>query len=224
MDGEDTSPVEQTCVLSSKTTRPGFLKRCTNLYSFLLPFLLFLIAPRLKPNEGCWRNFRGICSRTDCGRLINQRSGVFCANYSFRRGIFPACNNCWCDKCYTGFGGQVFQMRKAMDEDGNVLDEEEDRFLHARPGDNLMTPFQCETCHFRNIVGRDPSWDAGLDVEAMMFMRRCSLDAFWAREPTTVWNNLSEASRGERSMHRFGFPLLTPPMGPFPNYNNDSTL
>jgi hypothetical protein len=27
------------------------------------------------------------------------------------------------------------------------------RFMTARAGDHLMTPFQCELCHFRNIMG-----------------------------------------------------------------------
>ena len=62
-----------------------------------------------------------------------------------------------------------------VDTDGNTVEEEEgweateteknemqDWFMVARPGDHLMTPFQCETCHFRNITGRDPIKTSGL--------------------------------------------------------------
>jgi hypothetical protein len=42
-----------------------------------------------------------------------------------------------------------------VDEDGEVLDRhvELERFNVGRPGDHLMTPFQCECelCHFWNI-------------------------------------------------------------------------
>jgi hypothetical protein len=34
--------------------------------------------------------------------------------------------------------------------------EDEKRFLEARDGDNLTTPFQCDVCHFVNIMGREP--------------------------------------------------------------------
>lgn len=50
----------------------------------------------------------------------------------------------------------------------------------------------------------------------MEFITRAILDSFWSRESSTVETNLRSAVRGERAMERFGFPSLTPPMGPFP--------
>jgi hypothetical protein len=41
-----------------------------------------------------------------------------------------------------------------MDEDGELLveEDEDERFKVARAGDHLMISFQCELCHFRNIL------------------------------------------------------------------------
>jgi hypothetical protein len=106
-----------------------------------------------------------------------------------------------------------------LDDDVEVIRNpgEDSRFLEARAGDHLMTQFQCETCHFRNIMGRDPLVDVcDGDRELMNDFRRALLDAFWSREPPTVRGNLIEAVRGERYGDRTGKPSVTPAMGPFP--------
>jgi hypothetical protein len=85
------------------------------------------------------------------------------------------------------------------DEDGEVIRNPGDdaRFMEARAGDQLMTQFQCETCHFRNIMGRDPLSDVcDGGRELMGDFRRALLDAFWSREPPTVRGNLNEAVWG----------------------------
>ena len=87
-----------------------------------------------------------------------------------------------------------------LDDDGEeiVNPGDEKRFMEARAGDHLVTQFQCEVCHFRNIMGRDPMVDiSDGDGELMSDFRRALLDAFWSREPTTVRANLIEAVRGE---------------------------
>ena len=65
--------------------------------------------------------------------------------------------------------------------DGEVVIEEKDkmRFLAARDGDHLVTPFQCELCHFHNIMERDPQDNLASDVRLLKLFRRASLDAFW---------------------------------------------
>jgi hypothetical protein len=115
-------------------------------------------------------------------------------------------------------GDKGFQVRRLVDEDGedlgNHLDEK--RFKEGRAGDHLMTPFQCETCHFRNIYHRNPSARSSTDQEAQVFFRRASLDAFWSRAPSTVKGNLNEGKRNQRFEERMGVPCLVPKMGPFP--------
>jgi hypothetical protein len=105
-----------------------------------------------------------------------------------------------------------------VDEEGEVLDHhvEGNRFNVGRAGDHLITPFQCELCHFRNIYSRDPLPRLAIDREALEFFRRASLDAFWSRATSTVRGNLSEGKRGQRFATRMGVPCLIPEMGPFP--------
>jgi hypothetical protein len=55
--------------------------------------------------------------------------------------------------CYTISVGDSFPIRASVDEDGfkNVVAGDENRFKQGRNGDNLMTLFQCNKCHFVNI-------------------------------------------------------------------------
>jgi hypothetical protein len=78
-----------------------------------------------------------------------------------------------------------------------------------------MVSFQCELCHFRNILLRDPDRRDANDLEILDMMRRANLDAFWSRESTTVASNLREAIRMERTSSRLGYPSVTPAMGPW---------
>jgi hypothetical protein len=75
---------------------------------------------------------------------------------------------------------------KPHDEAGEFIiqdAEDEERFLVARDGDNLTTPFQCDACHFMNINGREPLDGLASDVRLLKGIRRVNLDAFWVREP-----------------------------------------
>jgi hypothetical protein len=105
-----------------------------------------------------------------------------------------------------------------IDDDGEILIAEDDasRFMCARAGDHLMTPFQCETCHVRNMLGRNLRADKRSDLELEEMIRRANLDSFWSREGSTVLNNLKEARRMERTMQKYGLPSTTPSMGPWP--------
>jgi hypothetical protein len=71
------------------------------------------------------------------------------------------------------------------------------RFNVGRPRDHLMTPFQCELCHFWNIHHQNPIDSLATDQEAMEFFCRASLDAFWRWTTSTVLGNLTEGKRGQ---------------------------
>jgi hypothetical protein len=88
--------------------------------------------------------------------------------------------------------------------------------MEGRAGDQMMAPFQCPLCHFRNIMKRDPWDDNEGEQEILEFVVRAILDAFWGRETTTVTKNLSEARRMERTFSRLRMPLGTLSMWPFP--------
>jgi hypothetical protein len=109
-------------------------------------------------------------------------------------------------------------QRQYYDEAGGGLEETSgaNRFLEARAGGHLMTPFQCERCHFRNILNRDPSPSWGKDAKLLELFRRANLDSFWARETSTVKNNLREAKIIEDFAKDMGMPPMCPPMGPMP--------
>jgi hypothetical protein len=119
-------------------------------------------------------------------------------------------------------GPKVFLVRTLVDEEGEVLDHhvERDQFNVGRAGDHLITPFQCELCHFRNIYSRDPSSCVATDQETLKLLRQASLDAFWSRATTMVQGNLTEGKQGRRFAAQMGLPCLIPEMGPLPLYNS----
>jgi hypothetical protein len=99
----------------------------------------------------------------------------------------------------------------------NEEDESSTRYLQARNGDNLLTPFQCDTCHFRNLMGRNPENLLAKDLKLLKCIRRANLDSLWASEPRTVSRTLTECRRGLDIAASLGFQnKLFRPMGPFP--------
>lgn len=110
-----------------------------------------------------------------------------------------------------------FYVREFEDEGGVTLPKKHnyDPYMCARDGDHLMLSFQCDLCHFRNILGRDPG-DSSQDVLLLAYIRRANLDAFWSREPSTVRGNLLQAKRLATLEDEMGVDCSTPPMGPFP--------
>jgi hypothetical protein len=129
----------------------------------------------------------------------------------------------WCGRCYKALDDNEFPIARPVDEDGAGVGAEEDdyRYLHARDGDNLVTPFQCDTCHFRNIMERDPINGLPQDMRVLKLIRRANLDAFWSREPRTVRATLSSCQHGSKIAASLGFKhKLFRPMGPFPLDDN----
>ena len=110
-------------------------------------------------------------------------------------------------------------MAKPTDEEGVEVGgpEEESRYLQARNGDHLVTPFQCDLCHFRNLMQRDPVGGHPQDHRLLKMIRRANLDALWSREPSTVRGTLNMCRQGGRIAGGLGFrDQLFRPMGPHP--------
>jgi hypothetical protein len=169
------------------------------------------------PNEqNCWKNFEGLCLRRQCQRYLRAEHGLFCANFYSARGKFAPCLGAWCPECYIGGGLVKFPVTSMVDADGVDLatEAEKTRFKISRARDHLMTPIQCELCHFH----REPTKYDFEDVEVLEFIHQCCKDALWSREISTVENNLREAIRGRKAARRFRFLGSTPIplMGPFP--------
>ena len=49
----------------------------------------------------------------------------------------------------------------------------------------MLVPFQCDLCHFRNLVKRDPA-KSDEDLCLIIGIRRANVNVFWAREEGTV--------------------------------------
>ena len=65
--------------------------------------------------------------------------------------------------------------------------EDEQKYLVARPGEWLVTPFQCDECSwFINLHGRKPLLREYLDQQELKLIRRANFDMFWSREASTV--------------------------------------
>lgn len=111
-------------------------------------------------------------------------------------------------------------MRRPIDEEGTslILEKDKDRFMFGRSGDHLVTPFQCETCHFRNILGRDIQLESGQDRLLVIAIRRASLDSFWSRESSTVQGTATGVRTIATKLEVVGVDskLVLPPMGPHP--------
>ena len=129
------------------------------------------------------------------------------------------CRQAWCGPCYGATDGGEFPIAIPVDEEGVEIEDHKDRgrYLAARNGDHLITPFQCDLCHFRNMTDRDPQELLPMDNRLLKCIRRANLDALWATEPDTVSKNLSELRRGAGIAASLGIhKKMFRPMGPYP--------
>ena len=154
---------------------------------------------------------------TCCTKPIAKGVGIFCANFYLRRAGWRACRKVWCDGCYAIPMTSPFPIRQAEDNEGydQTLAGDGQRFRVGRNGDPLMCPFQCDICHFRNIQKRDMIPGNRKGKLLLQCIWRALLDAFWAREPSTVCANLRGAKRLKEIGDTVGLTSATPPMGPY---------
>jgi hypothetical protein len=145
-------------------------------------------------------------------------SGVFCANFASSRMCWRPCRRVWCGKCYTPHPLDKFFWFEVTDEDGFDWRPAEERLrhLHARDGDHLLTPFQCDLCMFCNLQGRDPLKADAKDDLLLCCIRRANLDAVWGRETHTVQATLRSLSQLTRQLSLVGLHPNLPPLGPYP--------
>ena len=121
----------------------------------------------------------------------------------------------WHGSCYKLRKGDVFPIAKLEELEGVNDPDTELRFKQARNGDNLMCPFQCDLCHFRNIQFRDPEGGKRQDRNLLVAIRRANIDAFWGRSESTVKNNKSNLRRLVAIANDdYGITSPLPEMGP----------
>lgn len=152
----------------------------------------------------------------NCHKTVTYESGIICANYGARRGIFQPCTAAWCANCFVPHDLDCSEVKVPLDFQGASLSEIEDevRFKTARPGDHICTAFQCPNCHSQNIRGKDLGESISDEAFKCMVIRAI-LDAFWSHSSKTVSGHVTEVRFMTRYGRACGFNPC-PPLGPFP--------
>ena len=84
-------------------------------------------------------------------------------------------------------------------------------------GGHLMTSFQCDLCHFRNIKRCTPKLGFYCNETLPINIRRANLDALWAHEPSTVSKNRNQHEKAAQRLQYMKLDKkLLPKMDPFP--------
>jgi hypothetical protein len=140
-----------------------------------------------------------------CGMTIQTLEALCCANLFENRGHFPKCMGIWCHGCYKEDTAVEFPVRRADDDPlvGSTT-ADESRFTFGRAGDQFVTRFQCDCCHFQNIKGHIPSDSIGADQRLLTFIRRANLDAMWSQEVSTIEMSRREIKRACKTFASFG--------------------
>lgn len=107
-------------------------------------------------------------------------------------------------------------LGEALVNDEDMEDDDPMRFKEARNGDHLMCIFLCDNCHFYNIQSRAPIVSDPQDELLLLCIRRANLDAFWARERSTVEGNRKSCVSFLELSTTLGIRHGLPPNGPWP--------
>ena len=94
--------------------------------------------------------------------------------------------------------------------------KETHRFLSARNGDMISSPFQCDCCWFVNLTKKLPNEHLLSDARLLAYIRRVNLDVFWMREPSTVASTFNALRKGMKMSTQLGLNPVHIAMGPWP--------
>ena len=93
------------------------------------------------------------------------------------------------------------------------------QYLHARDGDHLITPFECDLCIFRKLRRESPNLGSQVDDRLLAGIRRINLDAFWSRSASTVSGNKDRVAAALRISKSLGLEGPYFNDGPMPDYD-----
>lgn len=145
-------------------------------------------------------------------------NGLLGANFAHGRDCWSPCLQVWCGACYTNHALDKFPWHVPMDEGGFDWRPVEDtlRQKHARDGDHLVTPFQCNLCTFQNLQCHNPIDDSLTDSMLLCCIRRVNIDALWGRESSSVGATLRAMGQMVKMWTRVGLAPSFAPLGPYP--------
>ena len=148
LDGKNNSLRLQIMITPSHWTFPSGISLFMN-HSLLVFFIHFIPGTLGSSDDpSTWENWIGRCAV--CFRMILEGGGIFCVNFATPRLHWSPCEKAWRGKCYAVSPNDTFPVKCPLDEDGVEVREAQDkyRFVQGRNGDNLLTPFQYDMCHF----------------------------------------------------------------------------
>ena len=93
-------------------------------------------------------------------------------------------------------------------------------FVEARNGDHAMVSFECDQCIFVKLKNRLPTKFSQQDKLLLIMIRRINLDAFWARQRSTVRENTSRVKLILQSSNTLGLKGPFEHTGPCPPYDH----
>ena len=186
-------------------------------------------------SQNFWSKEEMTCAR--CTGSLCHTQGIVCANFGHTRGHWTPCRAAFHGPCYVvpwtvdPFPRNLQPRLMEQNAEGTLVEEAEGwetteaetadlkkLYCEARAGDHFITPFQCELCHFRNICKRNPDMTSAQDKWLIQCIIRANLDAFWARQPSTVQGNLRQVNKLMTILHqlRIDSPSDVFVRGPFP--------
>ena len=165
-------------------------KICMNHSSLLYFFLLSGQSRgnlRVAPNFWKWRSHCVECSRST--RVLQD---LFCRNFASSQRGSKVCQQSWCSNCYKSDMGLNFKLAGPENDEGRKWEKKMDVARNARPGDMLLSPFQCDDCWFWNVRKRRPDRSNPTDTTLLWLIRRANLDVKRSRESSTVTGTLQD--------------------------------
>jgi hypothetical protein len=93
----------------------------------------------------------------------------------------------------------VFQIATPENDEGVKWRKTkgEHRFLSARRGNMLRSPFQCDFCWFVNITKRCTNDIFEAEKRLLGYIQRVNLDMMWSYEPSTALNTNRLLEKGK---------------------------
>jgi hypothetical protein len=116
----------------------------------------------------------------------HQGQGICCANFGKPVLGLSLCHRAWCPKCYRQRYATKLLVYMGTDPDTMPSPAEASYFLHARPGDSLFCPIECNESLFFRITGGPSHIDNHQHQNLLDHIRFITLDAFWSRAPDTI--------------------------------------
>ena len=150
--------------------------------------------------------------------MIRSPHGIFCGNFSAKRGSLTTCQRGWCAACYKAPKNLDFHIHREQNEVNLswIKKGEDKRFLQGIDGAFLVVPFQCDWCWFKALEDREPMANSYHDTCLMGYIRRVNLDLIWCRSPSTITSARDNVKMLITMWRELGMKIELPPLGPWP--------